>query len=68
MGYDDADQIEFNTTAQFIAKRYKFLGRQLSTKKWKTIPLNNYGLHQQKDNYSCGVFACLYASRPLSVT
>ncbi len=61
MGDDDVDKVVFNVTAVFIAKCYKFFGKPLSTKEWKIIPLHNYGLMQQKDNYNCGVYACLNA-------
>ena len=61
MRSDDADKIVFEIVAKLLSKCFSFLGRKLSKKSWKVVPLHNYGLQQQSDGYNCGVFACLFA-------
>ncbi len=61
MRSDDADKMVFEIVAKLLSKCFRFLGRKLSKKSWKVIPLHNYGLQQQSDGHNCGVFACLFA-------
>ncbi len=46
---------------QYICKASKLLGMQKNVSKWKFLALHDFGLKNQTDDVSCGLYCCIYA-------
>ena len=58
---EDRDRLAYEAMDIFLKKALSQPESEDALQDWQYLPLSKYGLQQQNDAHSCGVFACVYA-------